>query len=246
MGSGLPVGHPKYKPFVVDVENALATFGDVNFIDHGGQLLVRDADGDPYLEVIEPPNENERQVWTIYRVGVERFQTVEQDRQVYLVGEAWRPDWPGALSTRDEWFHKHLDSIADHEGVELQELRGWFCSEDPKDRARGYLAVAAVHGWVEFDQYPLELSEFEVHQRYGEEPPAMKIKLDNLDHDDGMVTVYCEDRQAAIHDQSINGSNWEAPEDLTAAYAVIGDDPDLVDQLEGEGYEVDASDYCPP
>jgi len=246
MGSGLPVGHEKYKPFVVDVENALATFGDVNFIDHGGQLLVEDADGDPYLEIVEPPNEGERQQWEVYRVPMERFQVVEQDRRVYLVGESWRPDWPGALSTRDEWFHKDMESTAEHEGVELQELRGWFCSEDPAVRARGYLAVAAVHGWVNFDQYPLRLSEFEVHERYGEEAPEMKIKLDNMDKDDGTVTVYCDDKAAAIHDQSIEGSMWEAPGDLDVAYACICDRPGLVEALEADGYEVNTEDYDAP
>ena len=150
-----------------DVENVLATFGDVNFIEYGGQLLKL-ADGDLYLEVIEPPSE--RQHWEVYRVPVERFQVVEHDQRVYLVGEAWRPDWPGALSTRDEWFHKDMRDIAKFAGVELQELRGWFCSEDPAVRARGYLAVGAFHGWFEFDQYPQRLTEAEVYELYGEDP----------------------------------------------------------------------------
>lgn len=74
----------------------------------------------------------------------------------------------------------------------------------------------------------------------------MKIALDNMDKDDGTVTVYCEDRQAAIDDQSIEGSMWEAPGDLDVAYACICDRPGLVEALEADGYEVDTSEYSPP
>jgi hypothetical protein len=74
----------------------------------------------------------------------------------------------------------------------------------------------------------------------------VKIKLDNLDHDDGMVTVYCEDRQAAIDDQSIDGAHWEAPGDLDVAYAMIVDRPCLITELEAEGYEVDIRNYVEP
>lgn len=73
----------------------------------------------------------------------------------------------------------------------------------------------------------------------------MKISLDNLDHEDGMVTVFCVDREAAIHDQSIEGSRWEAPGDLDVAYAIICDRPGLVEALEADGYEVDVTEYCP-
>ena len=71
----------------------------------------------------------------------------------------------------------------------------------------------------------------------------MKIKLDNLDKDDGTVTVYCDDKPAAVHDQSIDGAMWEAPADLDVAYACISDRPGLVADLKEEGYEVDTSAY---
>ncbi|NIT79624.1 MAG: hypothetical protein GWN58_33240 [Anaerolineae bacterium] len=174
MGSGLPVGHEKYKPFSVDVSRAAATFGDVDFINHGGQLLVPDADGDFYLEVIEPPTDDEARhgdwlpdaKWTVYRVTPERFQVVERDRQVYLVCAEWKPDWPGALSTRDEWFHEHLDNIAESMDMELAELRRWFCSVAGAERAMAYIAVAEHWGWCNFDHYPLKLTMHEVHERY--------------------------------------------------------------------------------
>jgi hypothetical protein len=74
----------------------------------------------------------------------------------------------------------------------------------------------------------------------------MKISLDNLDHDDGMVTVYCDDKQAAIDDQSIDGSLWEAPGDLDVAYAVILDRPGLITELRADGYEVNIQNYVEP
>jgi hypothetical protein len=74
----------------------------------------------------------------------------------------------------------------------------------------------------------------------------MKIKLDNMDRDDGSVLVTCEDKDAAENDQSIEGSHWECPRDMDCAYAVISDRPGLVEALEKQGYDVDASEYCEP
>jgi len=85
----------------------------------------------------------------------------------------------------------------------------------------------------------------EIESAYGD-PDAMKIKLDNLDRDDDSVLVTCEDKEAARDDQSIEGSHWECPRDMEGAYAVISDRPGLVEALEKEGYDVDASNYCPP
>lgn len=71
----------------------------------------------------------------------------------------------------------------------------------------------------------------------------MKIKLDNLDKNDGTVLVMA-DAAEAEHDQSIEGSRWESDGDF--AYAYIDDRVGLVDALEREGYEVDTDDYWEP
>lgn len=68
----------------------------------------------------------------------------------------------------------------------------------------------------------------------------MKIKLDNLDKDDGTVLVMA-DAEEAEHDQSIEGSRWELDGDF--AYAYIDDRVGLVAALERDGYEVDTDDY---
>lgn len=72
----------------------------------------------------------------------------------------------------------------------------------------------------------------------------MKIKICNLDSAE-LVTVYCDNKEEARHDQTILGCRWECPSDMGVAYATIDDQPDLVALLEKEGYEVDDSEYFP-
>lgn len=71
----------------------------------------------------------------------------------------------------------------------------------------------------------------------------MKIKLDNLDHDDGFVLVLADWKDAET-DQSIEGCRWERDGDFV--YTLITDSIDLVERLEKEGYEVNTDDYCQP
>ncbi len=85
----------------------------------------------------------------------------------------------------------------------------------------------------------------DIESSYGD-PEAPEIKLDNMDRDDGSVLVTCDDSSVKEEHHSISGSNWEAPGDMTIAYAVITDEPDLVAKLEREGYQVDSSEYCEP
>jgi len=84
-------------------------------------------------------------------------------------------------------------------------------------------------------------------EQEGEDRP--KIKLDDMDRDDGsvLVTMACRDAGRIVKDrQSIQGSLWEAArEDPDFAYAVISDAPDLVSQLESEGYDVKTDEYTP-
>jgi hypothetical protein len=85
----------------------------------------------------------------------------------------------------------------------------------------------------------------DIASSYGD-PNAPEVKLDNMDRDDGTVLVTCEDSDVAEEHHSIAGSNWEAPSDMTGAYAIISDSPNLVAELEKEGYDVDSGEYSPP
>jgi hypothetical protein len=177
MGSGLPVEHPKYKPYVVDTSKALDNFGDVNFLEHGGKLLLPGVgEGDaPYLEVIDEPCDDEAQdgdwlpsaKWVIFRMEPEQLKTVEVNRTVYLVSGNHQDDWPHPASAYDTWFHKDLEDIAGSIGMPMQDLRDMFCSDNVTERCEAYIAVASHHGWINFDQYPLTLSQHEAHSRYG-------------------------------------------------------------------------------
>ena len=73
-----------------------------------------------------------------------------------------------------------------------------------------------------------------------------RIKLDNLDDREGCVMIEAESKILAVHDQSISGSNWEAPDDLSIAYAMPMDHPGLLEELKKEGYEVNDDEYSPP
>lgn len=177
MSSGLPVGHEKYAPYVCDPEKALAAFGDVDFIEYGGQLLMPgvDEDDEPYLEVVQEPCDDETKYgdwlpdarWTIYRVEPEQMKLVEKDRRIYLVCLRYEPDWPHPVSSYDEWFHKDLGDVASCIGSSMLNIRDRICSDDPIKRASAYIDMADYFGWYEFDQYPLSLTQHEVHTRYG-------------------------------------------------------------------------------
>ncbi len=90
-----------------------------------------------------------------------------------------------------------------------------------------------------------EHCQTDIESSYGD-PNAPEIKLDNMDRDDGSVLVTCDDSSVKEEHHSVSGSNWEAPGDMSGAYAVITDEPDLVAKLEKEGYNVDAGEYCEP
>lgn len=78
------------------------------------------------------------------------------------------------------------------------------------------------------------------------EKAPFRIKLDNLDDREGCVMIEAESKILAVHDQSISGSNWEAPDDLNIAYAMPMDHPGLLDELKKEGYEINDDEYSPP
>jgi hypothetical protein len=80
--------------------------------------------------------------------------------------------------------------------------------------------------------------EAEIHS--GEK---LRIELDNQGSEPGSVLVTTDDAEGAMHDQSIRGSMWENADGM--AYAIISDEPGLVEALEADGYDVYSSAYSP-
>jgi hypothetical protein len=77
-----------------------------------------------------------------------------------------------------------------------------------------------------------------VHER------DLLIEIGNCNAE-GTVTVYTYDRQGAIDDQSIDGSMWEAPNDMSVAYACLSMRSDLLEDLRSEGYVIANPEHNP-
>ena len=151
----------------VNMKSLIANLGDVDFIRYGGRLVFSGDPDPPRMEVIEePPEDDEEEIWTIYRFDLERFQIVEDGNHLYLVSGKWNKSWPHALSSYDEWFHRGLKSVAESMSVSFQELRSDFCSEDPLKRAMAWCTIGDYYGFHELDSYPLKLSKQEILKRY--------------------------------------------------------------------------------
>jgi len=111
----------------------------------------------------------------------------------------------------------------------------------------GYLDSTEWGGPCETEEEAREeLSEvFDVNPFDGSPLDQVSISIDNLDRTDGLVFVTLGSDAAAewqaAQDPSIRGSNWENGDGLW--YALIPDEPDLVETLEGEGYNVEDSEY---
>jgi uncharacterized protein YukE len=162
------VGNPLDDETTHQYGEVIQSFGDVDFVEYGGQLLVRDENGGLYLEAIEEPEEGEAEEWTIYRTDIDQLKKVPKGGKVFLVSSSYRSDWSHPVSSYDEWFSKHIDEVADTSGMDSKKLVKMFCSDDPVDRAEAYITLASHFGWYELDQYPLRLSRKEVEERYGE------------------------------------------------------------------------------
>lgn len=111
----------------------------------------------------------EQKKFLLYRFDIERFKLErhpEDFKTVYLVSANYKPSWPHALSTYEEWFAKDLDKVASFVGEDPLELAKQFTSEDPQVRAGAYMAVASYHGLPNFDSYPLEINEPDLDKRW--------------------------------------------------------------------------------
>ncbi len=120
--------------------------GDVNYIDHGGAVLDKEA---KMVEIVEGhywEQEEPIQNFTIYQVALGRFADVSE-----------------------EWFYDSLKEMAKDSDLEIGEITALFSPESTDEQnAAGWHELGARIGFGELDSYPLTMNRHEVHLRYGE------------------------------------------------------------------------------
>ena len=158
----------------------IANFGDVNYLEHEGQLLYEEG-GRYFLECICIVEDEQHKPYKIYRFDV------------------------GQCNPLTEWFHDNLHSIASNYGTTAKDLCNGFLSDDPCKHVESYLAVASYHGYYEFDQYPLSLSTHEAYERYDslDDCPCIDCSctaehIDTCASDD-LNSCYAGDNEQLLH-----------------------------------------------
>lgn len=119
--------------------------------------------------VDESSEDEEEHKYEVYRLRLDRCKLVvfnDGTNNTYLVPFAYEDSWPHPVHRYDEWFHSDLSGVASSCGSTLAELRTALCSEDAKERAWAYEAIAGHHGYVNFDQYPLTMTKKELDERW--------------------------------------------------------------------------------
>jgi hypothetical protein len=152
----------------------VAQLGDVNPLDYGGYFVLEDTRGEwcPTAELLEVVDDGDRSVrWEVYTIGLDKC-TYTKPRAASLPGCPPGTSDVGVLSDNPfhpdhpAWFAESLEEVARFGGVDVDELRRWFCSDDLSERAEAYRCVGMYHGFDNFDGQPLILSLSDVKARY--------------------------------------------------------------------------------
>lgn len=162
----------------------VASFGDVNPLNHEGALLFVDETGvyPSELEVITIDNNGEvyeeNLKYTIYRVPCEpcffdEITGVLSDNKFHKDYPVW---WAKADPDHkqrhgyDQW--SRFRELAEGMDMTANEYARQFTSDDPEVRGQAYYWLGEHHGWNEFDQYPLKMNRAEAEKRYNEKRAA--------------------------------------------------------------------------
>lgn len=117
------------------------TIGDVNPIEHGGGVVVEEEDGGYTIEYTHGTEATSGDILDVFQVRVE-----------------------------DHVFNYHdwvdVTSIADSEGMSKDELLELGVSPHVMGRVAATQAIAGYCGWYELDQYPFQLTEKELEERW--------------------------------------------------------------------------------
>jgi len=197
--------------------------------------------------------------WAVGWVDHLAFRVIGDDGQPTEIFK-WLLSWFDALSDYpvaddDDYSEREYEAVMENirdaghrikEGGPVEEM-GWeesvreWLEEHGSHQARRSLEDPENYGMdpADVEKALRALGLFRADEKFA-------IRLVPTDDDPFMVTVYTSDRQAALEDQSIEGSMWEAPFDLDEAYAIISNTKDLPTRLRREGYIVDDSEWFWP
>jgi hypothetical protein len=148
----------------------IANLGDAHPIDHGGLFVSIDTTGvyAPEAELLVSPDDDSGE-WTVYRFSLDQCTFVAgvlSDNKFHPDHAAWfaKPEAERANRPQDTTY---LSNVASCMGMDLDQLREWFCSANPIERAMAYQAVGDYHGFENLDGYPLTFKDrSEVEARY--------------------------------------------------------------------------------
>lgn len=198
--------------------------------------------------------------WAVGWVDHLAFHAVDENREPTRIFKwilGWMDGFENYPVADDEDYSKRqykavMDNIKDA-GYRMKEGSPILVTGSTPDEDSGW--IEAVYDWLRENGSHDARRSLEDPENYSTPPEDVEaalrdlnlfrgddkfeIRLDTNEEDPFTVTVYALDREAAIEDQSIAGSNWEAPYDLNEAYAVINNSPNLPKQLRAEGYIID-------
>jgi hypothetical protein len=121
----------------------------------------------PELEVAQEIDDAPRaERFQVFRFSLDKLKIVRRDGEDHLVCDRYRAEWPHPVHTYVEWFAKDLKSVAATVGTTKAELIVALTGDDINARAGAYESIASHHGYNNFDDYPLTMSEKELNARW--------------------------------------------------------------------------------
>lgn len=128
-------------------------------------VIYRDTTGvyAPEAEVWQEYEDGGKTRFQVYRFSLDRLSLHRGKPVPYGFHKC--VDLPHPIEQYEEWFSKDLDDIARSSGTTKAALARDLCSRDPLRRFWAYHAIGSHHGWENFDQYPLDISEDEAREQ---------------------------------------------------------------------------------